>query len=105
MYVKLEALNQGVNEVVAAPGENKRIMVMGIFFQCTASTMVKIRSGLTAAGDMTGGMQFSTGGGLNLPYSGLAHFECQPNEPFCFDVDGMSAACAGGIHYILEDVG
>lgn len=97
-YVKFHATSSGNTTVVVAPGAGYRLVITAAFLQCGALTQVTLRSGTTSAGDLTGPMQFSAGGGLNLPYVGLNLFECGENQPFVISLGaGLAPDCAGAV--------
>lgn len=100
-YAKFHATASGNNCVVAAQS-GKTIRIQAVFFQCGALTEVTLRSGTTAAGDLTGAMQFQTGGGLNLPYAGFDLFVCNEGEQFTLKLAGIAPDCAGALLYTQE---
>ena len=100
MYTKLTASGAGSTTVIAAPGSGYKVVVYGVFLQCSATSTVTLRSGTSSAGDLTGGMSFLVGGGLCLPYSGgFVLFETGDNEALTLVLAGLAPACGGGVIY------
>lgn len=105
-YTKFHATAAGNTTLVAAPGSGQRIAVTALFFQCGALTQVQLRNGTAASGSLTGAMQFSTGGGLNLPFvaSDFYLFNCDDNQPFVVNLAGLAPDCAGALMYEVVPV-
>jgi len=100
-YTKFHATASGNNCVIAGQS-GKTIRVQAIFFQCGSLTEVTLRSGTAAAGDLTGAMQFQTGGGINLPLAGVDLFVCNTDEQFTLKLAGLAPDCAGALIYTQE---
>lgn len=73
------------------------IIVSGLYFQCNIATTLTIKTGTTA---QTGAMNFTTAGGLNLPYTGtVAYFQCDAGDDFVFYFGGLTGQAGGQVFY------
>lgn len=98
-YAILNAPAVGNNIIVAGTAGN-RIEVTALFFQCSVDATAILRSGLIAAGDLTGALAFVAGGGLNIPFTpGLTNFRTNIGEDLVLNLAGALATAGGGLMY------
>lgn len=91
--------SSGTHTVVANSSGNI-ITVFGMFFQCSVSSTVVVKSGSTA---LTGIMSFTSGGGMNVFWGENASiFQTNEGEDLIFTVTGLLPTVGGQILYVIS---
>ena len=87
-------------QVIAAPGDGKRIKVLGYVVVATTAVTVRFDSGTTP---LTGAMPFGANGGAAPAVDGVGWFECAENEALNITL-GSGVAIGGHVRYTVEGV-
>lgn len=88
----------GSHIVITGNSGTPTIQVVGIYFQCAVGTTIIVKSGTTA---LTGSMSFTSGGGFNLPNSGVGnvYYECDSGNDFILDLTGLTGQVGGSLMF------
>ena len=98
-FSPINITSAGTHTVIAnSPGNI--ITVFGMFFQCSVSSTITVKSDINA---LTGSMSFPAGGGFNLFWGDSnSIFQTGVGEDFIFTVTGLLPTIGGQILYVIS---
>jgi hypothetical protein len=98
--IPVEVTSNGDAVLITGSVAFPTIQVVGIYFQVSAATTIKLKEGTGSSGvNFTGGMPFNAGGGLNLPNNGNVYFECDNGLPFVLNLSGLLGSVGGAVMF------
>lgn len=87
----------GANELVAAPGANKKLRIHGYRLTASAAIQARFYAG-TISTPLSGILYVGANGAIGEPISGFPAFDLPANTAFGVDLDGATA-CGGYVKY------
>jgi hypothetical protein len=97
LYTQAVSISGAGNHVVVAGDVNfPLIQVISLTFQCNIGTTLTIKAGTT---DLTGPMNFTAGGGLNLMSTYFSLFDVDNGDDLVFNLAGLTGQLGGYMVY------